>query len=86
MYLALAIANLTYVAVAVGVFGTLTVDEVIESGGTAIAVAAEPTLGRLGFWLMERDRAIRDGRGNEFGHLPGVVCRSSSPRPGSSRP
>jgi amino acid transporter len=52
MYLALAIATATYVAVAVGVFGTLTVDEVIESGGTAIAVAAEPTLGRVGFWLM----------------------------------
>ena len=52
MYLALAIATTTYVAVALGVFGTLTVNEVIESGGTAIAVAAEPTLGRLGFWLM----------------------------------
>ena len=52
MYLALAIASVTYVAVALGVFGTLTVDEVIASGGTAIAVAAEPTLGRFGFWLM----------------------------------
>jgi L-asparagine transporter-like permease len=28
------------------------VNEVIASGGTAIAVAAEPTLGRVGFWLM----------------------------------
>jgi amino acid transporter len=52
MYLALGIATVTYVAVALGVFGTLTVDEVIASGGTAIAVAAQPTLGRLGFWLM----------------------------------
>jgi amino acid transporter len=52
MYLALAIASVTYVAVALGVFGTLTVEEVIESGGTAIAVAAEPTLGQFGFWLM----------------------------------
>jgi amino acid transporter len=52
MYLALGIATVTYVAVALGVFGTLTVDEVIASGGTAIAVAAEPTLGRWGFWLM----------------------------------
>jgi amino acid transporter len=34
------------------VFGTLTVDEVIESGGTALAVAAEPTLGRAGYWMM----------------------------------
>jgi hypothetical protein len=30
------------------VFGTLTVDEVIASGGTAIAKAAEPTLGMVG--------------------------------------
>jgi amino acid transporter len=41
-----------YIAVALGVFGTLTVDEVISSGGTALAVAAEPTLGRAGYWLM----------------------------------
>ena len=33
-------------------FGTLTVDEVIASGGTAIAKAAEPTLGSAGYWLM----------------------------------
>ncbi len=52
MYLALAIATTIYVAVALGVFGTLTVDEVIASGGTALAVAAEPTLGRAGFWMM----------------------------------
>lgn len=52
IYLALGIATVIYVAVAIGVFGTLTVDEVIESGGTAIAVAAEPTLGRAGYWMM----------------------------------
>jgi amino acid transporter len=52
MFLALGIATVIYIAVALGVFGTLTVDEVIESGGTALAVAAEPTLGRAGFWLM----------------------------------
>ena len=33
-------------------FGTLTVDEVVESGATAIAEAAEPVLGNAGFWLM----------------------------------
>jgi amino acid transporter len=38
--------------VSLGVFGTLTVDKVIASGGTAIAVAAEPVLGRAGYWLM----------------------------------
>jgi amino acid transporter len=52
MFLALGIATVIYVAVALGVFGTLTVEKVIASGGTAIAVAAEPTLGRAGFWLM----------------------------------
>jgi amino acid transporter len=52
MYLALGIATVVYVAIALGVFGTLTVDKVISSGGTAIAVAAEPTLGRAGYWLM----------------------------------
>jgi amino acid transporter len=52
MFLALGIATVIYVAVALGVFGTLTVGEVIESGGTALAVAAEPTLGRAGYWMM----------------------------------
>jgi amino acid transporter len=52
IFLALGIATAIYVEVALGVFGTLTVDEVISSGGTALAVAAEPTLGRVGYWLM----------------------------------
>jgi amino acid transporter len=52
VYLAIGIATVIYVAVALGVFGTLTVDEVIASGGTALAVAAEPVLGQAGFWLM----------------------------------
>jgi amino acid transporter len=52
MFLALGIATVIYVAIALGVFGTLTVDKVIASGGTALAVAAEPSLGRAGYWLM----------------------------------
>jgi amino acid transporter len=52
IFLALGIATTVYVAVALGVFGTLTVDEVIASGGTALAVAAEPVLGRAGYWMM----------------------------------
>ena len=52
MYLSLGIATVIYVAVALGVFGTLSVEEVISSGPTALAVAAEPTLGRAGYWLM----------------------------------
>jgi amino acid transporter len=52
MFLALGIATIIYIAVALGVFGTLTVEQVIASGGTAIAVAAQPVLGRAGYWLM----------------------------------
>jgi amino acid transporter len=52
MYLALAIATVIYVAVSLGVFGTLSVQEVIESGGTALAVAAQPVLGDAGYLLM----------------------------------
>jgi amino acid transporter len=52
MFLALGIATVIYIAVAIGVFGTLTVPEVIASGGTAIAVAAQPVLGRAGYWMM----------------------------------
>ena len=52
MFLALGIATVIYVAVSLGVFGTLSVAKVIESGGTALAVAAQPVLGRAGYWLM----------------------------------
>jgi amino acid transporter len=52
VYLALGIATVVYVAVALGVYGTLTVHEVIASGGTALAVAAQPVLGSAGYWLM----------------------------------
>jgi len=52
MFLALSIATVVYVAIALGVFGTLTVDAVVESGGTALAVAAQPSLGDAGYTLM----------------------------------
>ncbi len=52
VYLALGVATVIYVAVALGVFGVLTVDEVIASGGTALAKAAEPVLGSAGYGLM----------------------------------
>jgi len=52
MFLALGIATVIYVAIALGVFGTLPVDTVVSSGGTALAVAAQPTLGQAGYWLM----------------------------------
>lgn len=52
MFLALGIATTIYLAIAIGVFGTLPVDQVISSGATAIAVAAQPTLGDAGYTLM----------------------------------
>ncbi len=52
MTIAIGLATLVYVAVALGVFGTLSVDEVIAAGPTAIAVAAQPVLGDVGYWLM----------------------------------
>ena len=52
MYLALAVAVATYVLIALGVFGTLTVEEVISYGETAIAEAARPALGDAGFTIM----------------------------------
>ena len=52
MYMALGIAAIVYIAISLGVYGTLTVDEVIASGGTAIAEAAKPVLGDAGYWLM----------------------------------
>ena len=52
MYLALGIATAVYVAVSLGVFGTLTADQVVEYGATALAEAAKPTLGQAGYVLM----------------------------------
>ena len=49
---ALVVTTLLYVLVALGVFGTLTVDEVITYGETAIAEAARPSLGDFGFTMM----------------------------------
>ncbi len=52
MTIAIGVAMVIYVAVALGVFGTLSVAEVIAAGPTAIAVAAQPVLGNAGYWLM----------------------------------
>ena len=52
MYLALGVTSVTYVLIALGVFGTLTVTEVVSFGETAIAEAARPTLGDAGFTIM----------------------------------
>jgi hypothetical protein len=58
--------------VSLGVFGTLTVDKVISSGGTAIAVAAEPTLGRAGYWLMTVTALFATAGATNAGLYPAV--------------
>ena len=52
MYAALAVTTVLYILIALGVFGTLTVEEAIGYGETAIAEAARPALGEAGFVMM----------------------------------
>jgi amino acid transporter len=52
MVLALGLTTVTYVLISISVFGTLTVDETIQYGETAIAEAARPALGDAGFTIM----------------------------------
>lgn len=52
MFLALGITTVLYVLIAVGVFGTLTVEQVVAEGDTALAHAARPALGDAGFAMM----------------------------------
>ncbi len=86
IYLALGIATTIYVAVALGVFGTLTVDEVIESGGTALAVAAEPVLGRAGYWLMTVTALFATSGATNAGLYPAAgLCRGDGRARASSR-
>ena len=54
-----------------GVFGTLSVQEVIDSGGTALAVAAEPPSGEPGYWLMSVTGSVRHRRSDQRRPLPG---------------
>ena len=49
---ALGITGITYLLIAIAVFGTLTVPQVVQYGPTAIAEAARPALGEFGFTLM----------------------------------
>jgi amino acid transporter len=52
MFGALGVTTATYILIALGVFGTLTVAEVVEYGETAIAEAARPALGDAGYTVM----------------------------------
>src|SRR5689334_7560 len=72
MYLALGIATVIYLAIALGVFGTLTVEQVIASGGTALAVAAQPTLGNAGYSLMSVTALFATAGATNGGLYPAV--------------
>ena len=52
MYISLGFVLLLYVALALGVFGTLTVEEVIANADTALAVAALPIFGDFGYTMI----------------------------------
>ncbi|MGH3062255.1 MAG: APC family permease [Gaiellaceae bacterium] len=52
MYGALGVTTLLYILIALSVFGTLTVEEAVGFGETAIAEAARPALGDAGFTMM----------------------------------
>ena len=52
MYISLGFTMLLYVALAIGVFGTLTVEEVIANADTALAVAALPIFGAAGYTMI----------------------------------
>jgi amino acid transporter len=65
MTIAIGLAAVIYIAVSLGVLGTLGVEKVIAAGPTAIAVAAQPILGDLGYWLMLVTALFRDFRSDE---------------------
>lgn len=52
MYVSLGFTMLLYVALAIGVFGTLTVAEVIANADTALAAAAMPIFGAFGYTMI----------------------------------
>ena len=52
MYISLGFTMVLYIALSIGVFGTLTVEEVIDNADTALAVAAYPIFGDSGVTLI----------------------------------
>lgn len=61
-----------YVGVALGVFATLTTEEVIAAGGTALAEAAKPMLGQFGYVLMVVTALLSTTGGVNSGLYPSV--------------
>src|SRR6476620_5905754 len=77
MALSLGITTVLYVLIAIGVFGTLTVPEVIGYGETAIAEAARPQLGDAGFTAMAIAALLSTaGCTNATLYASGKLCNS----------
>ena len=71
MFLALGIATTIYVAIALGVFGTLTVDEVIDSGAHRAGRRRAAVAGRRRLHADGRHRAVRHRRRHQRRPVPG---------------
>ena len=52
MYISLGFTMVLYIALALGVFGTLTVEQVIANADTALAAAAVPIFGQAGYTMI----------------------------------
>lgn len=100
MYISLGFTLVLYVALAVGVFGTLTVEEVIANADTALAVAALPIFGTLGYTLISVAAVFATmGATNsqlyatlgtcyamaKDGHLPPAFGKHGQQRPGGAQ-
>jgi amino acid transporter len=85
MYLALGVTSATYVLISLGVFGTLTVDEVTGYGETAIAEAARPALGDAGFIMIAIAALLATASSVNAVLYASAGMTTNSPRPGSSR-
>jgi len=72
IYIALGIATVVYVAIALGVYGALTVDQAIAAGDTAVAEAAKPTLGDAGYTLMAVTALFATAGATNSGMYPAV--------------
>lgn len=72
MSIALGVATVVYVAIALGVYGALTVDEVLAAGDTAVAEAAKPALGDAGYVLMAVTAIFATAGATNSGVYPAV--------------
>ena len=71
MFLAIGLATIIYVAVSIGVFGTLSVDRGHRRGTNGDRIGGAAGARRPGLLADYGDRAVRDGRRDKRRPLPG---------------